>query len=550
MGEKLRLLLIDDLPRDYKNKAGKIELPPAMAEYFSVHWIRTPSEGREAFELFELIASRNARLLERVGVPSDLVIFDYALSQFVVSFARRDPDPTDIAESLRSLASKSGIKHVAPSSAVPPQIPGQDRMGLYIGVMFARAFAAYPCGAVPATAYPKLTNGDASFFEWFNDAFFSHEGASGFEDKKAPYDWDEVLPRALRTLRKRYLELARQKLVRVDPEVLRKFQTDPRECLETSLAVQTKFGIRDIPLKALFFDEIQLSSGAGFVDAARDWATEMLRFLKYEDPKLVYASEIARQRFMDAISAQSRARDELSKMISKKSLAHSDNARLTSLCELLGISFQSAVDAHEAIARGEPVPPFPKPEHVRIALKEQCKNDGRIVRWVALFLVAIFDAVSMDMPKEWDHLSLYHLLEPLPPKFQTAQDDSNIQANCDRMLERLGTGRGASGNLGLWIPDVREARLRDCPWCIQAESSAEKPLRQGCPECSSQRQGNSSCSWAHHIDPAGKKYSHGATEDELEKVEDYITFVLKRITKDGYAERRWKSPDWLTRSQR
>ena len=97
MNRKLNVLLIDDRGDVDLGQAGKYPYMRGILEgHFNVIWIRNAYEGRwllEAFDGLRVLAP--SRLLE-TGIPPEIMIFDYALTNGKDKASERVDDPSNI----------------------------------------------------------------------------------------------------------------------------------------------------------------------------------------------------------------------------------------------------------------------------------------------------------------------------------------------------------------------------------------------------------------------------------------------------------------------
>ena len=533
MNGKLTILLVDDAPT-YLKDGKKLRLPRPLKPLFDIVWIQTVREARWFIEAVEAILSADTRLLETVGLPPDVIIFDYALTQ--PNGEMRPDDSNSVESRLRPCLEKYRIEvaHSSPDELETPPVaslPGYDRHGLYVGGALARLFAMHPCGALPTTAKVKEINiaqEDAAFQEWLNASFF--QGAFAAKERGNP-TIESLLSEALPLFRSRCVQLVRSGAVRLRLESLQKLAQGIRNSVEPVTAT-SRFGRFELPLRSLFADgSVCADTPDPFKtsDAAKEWAEDLLKasFDSTSASDFSEARDVAQEYWSAWVSEEAELRDQLSTIASDHE--NSTDESFEELCESVGVSPEVVKnDPKKARVRKEG---FVKP-----VWKEACATDS-VARWVALFLTVRAekyyrhsairplltkeeqdlgevelddltkraDVEGVDISEELGSFdrrrphregtvlrlpplgraspdTVYSLLDPLPKQLLLYTHRGTTRASGRprkattilQALKRMGGASDGWGRLGLSITDVLAGRHFDCAACKRALKTESK----------------------------------------------------------------------------
>lgn len=385
--DKIRILLVDDNPEAfYDAHLGDVVLGAKHAKYFELYWVQTAEEGRWLLNAFEIISSKCPHEALRLGLPPDILIFDYALTN-----PRGGERPLEQRSNIRARLSENleqfGIKVGEPISgatAAPNtgELKGKDRIGCYLGGELARAFSAYPCGAVPTTAHISTERTDAAFYEWLNEQYFDRlfSGKSRANPK-----WDELIATGVRALRRRFVTLLQSGVVRTSIDDLRLLAGQPQDIVDRGLRVVSRYGVRILPITALFADSL-IGSGRNldeFAKAAEKFASDALSkiFANHDLNQFTEARRLA-ERYLDAWDSEiAYERTKMSQLLfAKTQRPEAETGCLMELCNKFGVNLEVAMtDAREATVQSssafQPYPPL------YFAVK-----DPAVQRWAVLML--------------------------------------------------------------------------------------------------------------------------------------------------------------------
>ncbi|GAI35070.1 unnamed protein product [marine sediment metagenome] len=80
-----------------------------LESHFNIIWIRNAYEGRWLLDAFDELRNFDPSKLLNIGIPSEVIVFDYALSHGLDKENDRENDPTDIIPSLSNLVKQLQI---------------------------------------------------------------------------------------------------------------------------------------------------------------------------------------------------------------------------------------------------------------------------------------------------------------------------------------------------------------------------------------------------------------------------------------------------------
>lgn len=531
--DKIRILLLDDLAEwTFDSQRGFPRLPRAWEAHFELFWLQNAKEGRWLLDAFSLLATRAPQTALRAGLPPELLVFDYALTQGG-NRNRVEGDPTDIVQQLRSVLAQSSLTMQEPVRPPPRTAPfGKDRTGCYVGGELARVFGAHPCGAVPTTAHVDTSDTDAAFYEWLNEQYFMDL----FKVKsRGNPSWDLLIPIGVASLRARMEHLAMPGLLRMSPSALQSLLEAPTQMRDGSLTIHSCYGQRTLPIAGLFADVLPpvKASDAGFAAEAKKWAGKWLAALfgSFGCNEFMEARALAAIYYDAYVSAACGQRYDLSALAALRVCTSDQAAELEVLCAQFGLDLAKVRSS---------------PDEVQVTrntlepLRTAARSEDEVARWAALMLAVraeqywrpIRDAVSeeeSDQPvSRYATLDdILQMLEPLPERLLTFQQQKKRASGAAKwgketsvvtnQLKRLGHSKDWWGPRGLNLQNVLENRPFDCVLCRAARQ--ESP-----PD-------------GEHVDGSGQRYSHGLRAGEGALLRVYADEIQ-------YPESGW--PPWLT----
>lgn len=585
---RIRILLVDDkLSFADDLLASHPRLSGEWTEDFELEWIQNSIEGRFLLDAIPLVAERARERLLDIGLPPEMLIFDFALTHGQ-PIVRTAGDPTDVASRLRTLLPQISSDLVE-LEAPPPQTGtelGKDRTGCYLGVELARAFSLHPCGAVPTTAHVNIANTDAAFYAWLNARYFSipadddddRGGAISLfriANRETP-TWEVLIPLAAKQLRNRMLAMAGQCLLRMDLTKLQQLVESPSPTGD--LTIHSHYGRRELSIKGLFADCAQTDN---FQDEARKWASKSLcaLFAGHGEADFVCAMELADTFFRVWNSEIATKREQLTLLATQSKRSAMEDAMLDELCERFGVSPQAV----RANPKGVKVTKDYSPTVAQVA-----ENDV-VARWTVLMLIVrleihfrstgiVMDSDSNDCEGDLEYVEselgseevskqvasrvlrverdpgskvdvverrerrltrlpdVLTLLEPAPERLLlwfrarfykdsgTYRPDGTFVTN---PIKRLGLYDKGWGTLGVSVEDILRGRPFDCEICRAAIESGKAP------------QGDDHKEKKDANDESGKKYSHGLRSGEGQ---------LLRLYADTISSNESTWPPWLVRA--
>jgi hypothetical protein len=411
-----------------------------ILDYFELRWVATAEEAREFRDLSQQCYLVSPSRYQREAWFPEILAFDYALSGAPNSVEKRFG-----AEGLRRLSPLPDLRDLARSLSVP--LPGRleapgtgkatndDNMGCFAGGLIFSLFAGHPTAPVALTVKGSATteNTEAGFFEWMLES----DSDGTFKAKGRPHpQWEALLVEGVQSLRKRLSLLIASGLVTVPLQELLPLADG---LAVESLHVRSRYGVRNLPVAALFLEEVssdeaklvsdldygkdddperaeqlRIARGEAVKSEAQRWATEVLTTLLQpladqagavlEDGEPVkgevaastdlragmeLAAELWRQYESEALED----RYELSELMAKqqgKALSSAEAKRLTELLQ----RFDLPPDAT----------PRAKVPATRSFDLRSGKRSDRVKRWAILFVITQLQARLNEAEQEYRHL--------------------------------------------------------------------------------------------------------------------------------------------------
>ena len=288
--ERIRVLLIDDEPTglslDETMENGRdVAVPqffqevdatreiPELEECFDLRWLATAEEIREFRDLSLGIGLHYPMRLGQDGWVPEIICFDYALTRNPVPVADRGMGKELFAQvsplpSLRELADRYSVTCSVNSAPRTGTAKGEDNLGCFSGGLVFAIFADHPCAPVALTRKgdEKTANTEAGFFEWM----LENQSHGTFQAKGRPTPrWDELIPDAVSSLRRRIEQLASASVIQISLDDLLKLLSDHDH---KSITISSRYGRRQYPIDALFVDYTPEKRRAAVVE----WVTRIL----------------------------------------------------------------------------------------------------------------------------------------------------------------------------------------------------------------------------------------------------------------------------------
>lgn len=456
--ERLRILLVDDFPEFTWDKHwGVPRLPLELSEHFELIWVQNALEARWLLEAVQALSFAAPYELLKLGLPTELLIFDYALTQHG-ELKRSQTDVTYLIPRVARVLEQCGIELPALSPedlSDPPSTGaarGKDSTGCYVGGAFARSFAAHPCGAVPTTAHVDTSESDAAFYEWLNSQCFMDQSTDKdlFKHKtRTTPTWDDLLPPAVRCLRERIARLSAAGIIRVQLTALLKLAEQPDGTENGTLIVYSRFGRRELPVKGLFVDSFVNSKGEGSVynTVAAEWARRMLEGLfKGRGVEEFSEAKDLSERYWNAATSEEAVfeRDQLSTIAGMTKRNDAYEIRMEELCEKIGISSTAARTSPEKVR-------ITNHRYVWLNWKHASRSDA-VARWAALLLTVRAETAFYG-PSGVEYQMLERIL--------TADEKETGEIEREQLESRVGEAQAQQliENLGLEIVDYDGKQL-------------------------------------------------------------------------------------------
>src|ERR1051326_2524259 len=122
MTTRIKILLVDDFPEFcWDSVSCRPFLPKELEELFELAWIQNAAEARWVLESFEAFIAHASQPLVEAGLPPEILIFDYALSQGG-TYARKRQDLTYPIPRMKRLLTRNKIAPITetPEESNPP----------------------------------------------------------------------------------------------------------------------------------------------------------------------------------------------------------------------------------------------------------------------------------------------------------------------------------------------------------------------------------------------------------------------------------------------
>jgi hypothetical protein len=279
--DKLRVLLIDDQPSGLYNRETRKDYPwindppdgPAgFSDLFDLRWVATAMEAREYRDLSRLIAQQDPT---RIPWLPEIVVIDYMLldkhgtaEERLRSTPKRDLCPNP---SLRECAASKGLKlsqKLMPFDGVTEILEGEADYGCFVGGMILSLFSDHPIVPVTTTAHSQssVRLRMTGFFEWL---LREDTSAALYADEQKGMGWAQIAKEAAPRLRDRIQELARIRAISLSLEDLLTL-AEGHDIV--ALPIESKYGVRRLPIRGLFCDKPLKDIDA----AAQEWAGQLL----------------------------------------------------------------------------------------------------------------------------------------------------------------------------------------------------------------------------------------------------------------------------------
>ncbi|MBN2642794.1 MAG: hypothetical protein JXR78_14165 [Victivallales bacterium] len=504
MSEKMNILLVDDRGHIDLGDGRFPSMRGVLEKHFNIIWLSNAYEGRWLLDAVDELHSFAALKLLDVGIPPEIMIFDYALSQSRDKSYDRKDDPTCIFAYLSNLMQQTSpdIPLRSKDYEIIPDTgseQGKDRMGCYIGVELSRLFSNYPCGAIPTTAHIDVRGTDAAFYEWLNERYLNYAFA---EKNNASPMWGPLVKSGVEQCRNRMVQLTRSGLLVPSLAQLQYLIENPINSLgeqedgvfQGTIDFRSYYGKRAILISSLFFEKLYESgklesysdgtaevSVESFEKSAKEWAGLMLDALfktKHGFNEYQEASDLADLYFTAFISDQHDDRYWLAEnillssnlqeneSINDKLKAYSLNLKrikniknktfqktFESVCVKLNIDSDTK-DVLKFINQSQfyTLPP----------LYRAVKNKPVVIRWAILMLMV--KTVHYNQQNGAGTIlnltEVCEMIDPLPEHFLTFKRHYDKgPANIQNSLKNLGDGLEGWHSWGLSINDVLESKF-------------------------------------------------------------------------------------------
>jgi hypothetical protein len=266
--DPIRVLLIDDYPQELYTSTPPPEHPEVRYVfsdvstddekcYFDLKWLATPGECREFMDLTRLIDRQSESAHDKsVWVP-DILIIDYSLAKRFEPVAERLKDNQPLLEQLSPLVS---LRAKAESLGLPQfnreeythQIREHENCGCYAGGLLLVCHADHPTAPVTITirTAEELQGTNTGYFQWLLAGVSAGQlQAAG----KFGKNWKNLIECGVKRLRDRIEQLEKVNLVILSVKDLFEM-TKPDSHENKNLKMWSRFGLRHLPLKALFLD--------------------------------------------------------------------------------------------------------------------------------------------------------------------------------------------------------------------------------------------------------------------------------------------------------
>ncbi|MCI0538898.1 MAG: hypothetical protein L0Z50_27135 [Verrucomicrobiales bacterium] len=322
--DKIRILLIDDLPEGLWNDLNRKEYPwitdfsrepYRLSEIFELRWIATSGEAREYRDLTRLVAQDQP---DQLNWLPEIVVIDYMLLDKHGSAedrlrAHADKQHLCPIPSLRKLVGPDGLKlqlsqKLEPFAGVKGILEGESDYGCFAGGMILALFADHPSVPVTTTAHDQRTIRQrmTGFFEWL---LTEDTGGALHADSQKGMGWFQIAQQAAPRLRARIKDLARIRAISLSLEDL--LTLAEGHDLWT-LTIESKYGVRRLPIKGLFSDK----PVEAMQTEAQQWAGQVIEMLlnrleaKDHFPDLTGAIKLSNE-VWDAYLDENRVRERL-----------------------------------------------------------------------------------------------------------------------------------------------------------------------------------------------------------------------------------------------
>ena len=405
--EPINILLIDDKPFFCFGKFSQdVELTEKYESYFKLYWIQTPAEARWVLDAYDELRIKSPRTLLELGLPPEILIFDYALSEPIPK-QKKPEQISNITTNIRKTKLVSTPDYLHTQHPICDEV-GRDKMGCFIGSLFARVFSAsYPCGAIPTTAHPdkndhlEKTNsasndfGYATFFEWLNQTYLD----DAFANKtRTPPTMEELINDGIKAFRKRVIELVSSNLISIPLSQIYELLNDPLKAKSSFITIHSNLGYRELPVYGVFIDVILNKPGdVVYIKSAERWAIKLLKgiFKNHKISVVRQAKEIADEYFNAFLSESHKTRYLLSQSLADYFI-DPDNMVLSKevgdICKKNGISEDGLI--YIKMAKGKV--PASKYQLAELPLWHHKSKDPYVVRFSALMLMVKSEQYCKD----------------------------------------------------------------------------------------------------------------------------------------------------------
>ncbi len=456
--EKLQILLIDDNPQRFWNDTlYDLKLPKQYRPFFSILWIRTPEEARYILDVYTKICIQAPEHILKIGLPPEILIFDYTLSQTSNKYRRKDHQSSNIINHLNDLIRELDITVLPldPEDRAPldKAQESKDKLGCFIGITYARSFSDYPCAAIPTTAHPENVkkNSIEDFFEWLNSKYLYN----AFESRtRTTPNWEELINIGVQTYREKIKEFILAKLIRIPINELQVLINDPLTSKNSHFTIYCRLGHRRIPIAGLFIDKItSTNNDSDFIMAVKEWGNLWLEGLLKNVSLNEYSlsRKLADTYFKGYSSANSIARYNLSELIGTPDRDSEEEEEFLKYCDNFRISSRDVLlNPHNVILDKK----FTLPYLIKSA------ENSSVARLSVLMLMvkAEMDPYNYAISVTVDEI--LKMIDPLPEKILTflqsgpnfKKDQSKIIAALSRLKKT--THDGTTSSIALSIDKV------------------------------------------------------------------------------------------------
>jgi len=324
----IRILLIDDSPETFisndKRYApsfdegfGDENKKDAYKKHFALQWLQSPDDAQDYLSLSnEVSTNQGDHALAKLSPPPHIVIFDYRMAP---GWGRNQSWPDDLSDHiptfrlagslkqpllrdepkilLKNFYEKEGIVNTGKKEAnttrenlIGSFTGNDDNLGCYAGALVVQLFNNHPCVGIPVTSKGQHEiKGEALYFEWLLDKQF--DGLFGYKYSTSPL-WDELIPKALKVLRERIINMIKVKKITPDLKQivsLSQMQALPEAETGGSFNFTSVYGQYSFPLDGLFIDYEQSER----LEAINTWAMRMLKALPLSYPVIEKAKNAA-----------------------------------------------------------------------------------------------------------------------------------------------------------------------------------------------------------------------------------------------------------------